>query len=136
MTIRLQESDLVTPGCVQSHEFLEKTHPLLCPRHVQQSLERQKVCVTVQSHWTIATHILWRLSDKWGQDCSWIRIDYLIRDDYACSPLLHDFVIDLTMNLVSTVLLEIQDNRIFFNCFTHAMVNARCRDSPRMCASD
>ena len=28
MAIRLQESDMVIPGCVHSHETLEKTHPL------------------------------------------------------------------------------------------------------------
>ena len=28
MAIRLQESDMVIPGCVHSHEILEKTHPL------------------------------------------------------------------------------------------------------------
>ena len=38
MAIRLQESDMVIPGCVHSHEILEKTH-ILCysPRHVKQS---------------------------------------------------------------------------------------------------
>ena len=37
MAIGVQESDMVIPGCVHSHEILEKTHFCYCLRHVKQS---------------------------------------------------------------------------------------------------
>ena len=38
VAIRLQESDMVIPGCVHSHEILEKTHPLLVSQACQAKL--------------------------------------------------------------------------------------------------
>ena len=38
MAIRLQESDMVIPGCVHSHEIPDKTHPLLLPQACQAQL--------------------------------------------------------------------------------------------------
>ena len=60
-----------------------------------------------------------------------MRIDHLIHDDYACSPLLNDFVIDFDDESGVNSLARDSDQSHFFDCFTHAMVNARCRDSPR-----
>ena len=42
MAIRLQESDMVTPGCVNSHEIQEKTHLLLLSQARQAKLGRTK----------------------------------------------------------------------------------------------
>ena len=42
MAIRLQESDMVTPRCVHSHEILEKTHPLLVSEACQAKLGMTK----------------------------------------------------------------------------------------------
>ena len=59
-----------------------------------------------------------------------MRIDHLTRDDYACSPLLNDFVIDFDDESGVNSLARDSDQSNF-DCFTHAMVNACCRDSPR-----
>ena len=42
MDIRLQESDMVIPGCVLSHEIPEKTHPLLVSQACQGKLGMTK----------------------------------------------------------------------------------------------
>ena len=42
MAIRLQESDMVTPGCVHSHEIPEKTHPLSWSQACQAKLGMTK----------------------------------------------------------------------------------------------
>ena len=42
MAIRLQESDMVIPVCVHSHEIPEKTHPLLVSRTCQTKLGMTK----------------------------------------------------------------------------------------------
>ena len=42
MAIRLQESDMVIPGCVHSHEIPEKTHPLLVFQACQAKLGMTK----------------------------------------------------------------------------------------------
>ena len=60
-----------------------------------------------------------------------MRIDHLIREDYACSPLLTDFVNELDDESGVDSLARDSDPSNFFYCFTHAMVNARCRGSPR-----
>ena len=39
MAIRLQESDMVIPECVYSHETPENTHPFYFLKHVKQSWE-------------------------------------------------------------------------------------------------
>ena len=42
MSIRLQESDMVIPGCVHSHEILKKTHLLLVSQACQAKLGMTK----------------------------------------------------------------------------------------------
>ena len=60
-----------------------------------------------------------------------IRIDHLIRDDFVCNPLLNDFVIDFGDDLDVNNVARDSDQSNSSDCFTHAMVNARCRESPR-----
>ena len=63
-----------------------------------------------------------------------IRIDHLTRDDYVCNPLLNDFVVDLGDDPDVNNVVRDSDQSNSSDCFTHAMVNARCREFPR-CAS-
>ena len=42
MAIRLQESDMVIPGCVHSHEIPEKTHHLILSQACEAKLGRTK----------------------------------------------------------------------------------------------
>ena len=42
--IRLLESDMVIPGCVHSHEILEKTHPMFVSQACQAKLGVTKTC--------------------------------------------------------------------------------------------
>ena len=44
MAIRLQESDMVIPGCVHSHGIPEKTHPLLASQACQAKLGMTITC--------------------------------------------------------------------------------------------
>ena len=59
------------------------------------------------------------------------RIDHLIRDDYVCSPLLNDLVIDFGDDSDVNNVARDSDRLNSSDCFTHAMVNARFRDFPR-----
>ena len=96
MTIRLQESDMVIPGCVHSHEIPEKTHLLLVSHACQSRLGMTKRVrdgeITLGGYdaesLEVARHV--------GTSLFMIRIDHLIRDrdDYASNPLLNDLVVD------------------------------------------
>ena len=44
MAIPFQESDMVTPGCVHSHEIPEKTHPLLVSQSMSSKSGSDKTC--------------------------------------------------------------------------------------------
>ena len=70
MAIRLEEFDMVIPGCVHSHGNLTKRTQDDCDA---QSLEAAR---------------------QVGTGLFNIRIDHLIHNDYARNPLLNDFVID------------------------------------------
>ena len=59
-----------------------------------------------------------------------IRIDHLIRDDNASNPLLNDLVIDLGDEFDVDHVDRDSDQSNSSDCFTHAMVNARCGESP------
>ena len=60
-----------------------------------------------------------------------IRIDHLILDDYASNPLLNDFVIDFDDESGVDNVAQVSDHSNSSDCFTHAMVNVRCRKLPR-----
>ena len=60
-----------------------------------------------------------------------IEIDHLIRDDHVCNPCLNDLVIDLDDELDFNKVSGDSDQSSSSDCFTHAMVNARCREFPR-----
>ena len=89
----MQESDLVIPECVHSHDIPEKTHPLLVSQAYQAKLgmtkrvrERSITLDDYDSRSLVARQV--------GTGWFIIRIDHVIRDDCACNPLLDDFVID------------------------------------------
>ena len=67
MAIRLQEFDMVIPGCVHSQEFLVKTHPLLVSQACQAKLGMTK---RVRDGSTTLDDNHWKLLDKWEQVCS------------------------------------------------------------------
>ena len=64
-----------------------------------------------------------------------IRMDHSIRDDYVCNPLLNDLVIDFGDDLDVNNVARDSDQSNSSDCFTHAMVNARCREFSEECAS-
>ena len=87
MAIRLQESDMVIPGCVHSHEISEKTHLLLVSHACQAKLGMTKRA----RDGSIA------LDDYDAQSLEVARqvvtglfvliMDRSIFDDYVCNPL-------------------------------------------------
>ena len=94
MAIRLQESDTVIPGCVHSHETLEKTHPLLVSQACQAKLGMTKRVrdgsITLDDYDAQSLEVARQV----GTGLFMIMIDHLICDDYASNPLLNDLVID------------------------------------------
>ena len=94
MALRLQESDKVIPGCVHSHEILEKTHPLLVSQACQARLGMTKHVrddsITLDNYDAQSLEVARQLVI--GLFMIWI--DHSIRDDYASNPLLNDLVID------------------------------------------
>ena len=104
MATRLQESDMVMPGCVHSHEISEKTHPLFVSQARQAKLGMTK-----------------RVRDG----------SILINNDFVRNTLLNDLVIDFDdeLGIDSTARDSRQLN--FPDCFTHAMVNVRGCEIPR-----
>ena len=94
MAIRLQESDMVISGCVQSHEIPEKTHHLLVFQACQAKLGvTKRVCggsITLDDYGAQALEVAQQVGTGFM-----IRIDLLIPDDDVRNPLLSDLVIDL-----------------------------------------
>ena len=60
-----------------------------------------------------------------------IRIDHLIRDDFASNPLLNDLVIDFDNESGVDNVARDSDHSNSSDCFTHAMINVRCRKLPK-----
>ena len=60
-----------------------------------------------------------------------IRIEHLIRDEYACNPFLNDLVIDVDDEPGVNSVARDSDRSNSSDCFRHAMVNARGRDFRR-----
>ena len=94
MATRLQESDMVIPGCVHSHEIPEKTHPLLLSEARQAKLGMTKRVregsITLDDYDAQSLEVTRQVVTGLFM----IRIDHLIHDDYVCNPLLNDLVID------------------------------------------
>ena len=72
MAVRLHESDVVTPGCVHSHEIPDKSHPLLMSQSCQAKMGMTKRVrdgsITLDDYTT--THNHWKLLDKSERVCS------------------------------------------------------------------
>ena len=92
---RLQESDMVIPRCVRSHEIPEKTHPMLVSQACQAKLGKTKRVregsITLGDYDAQSLQVARQV----GTGLFMIRIDHLIRDGYVCDPLLNDLVIFL-----------------------------------------
>ena len=95
MAFRLQESDMVIPGCVQPHEIPEKTHPLLVSHACQAKLGvTQRVrdgSITLDDYDAQALEVARQV----GTGLFVIRIAYVIYNDYVCNSVLNDLVIDV-----------------------------------------
>ena len=64
-----------------------------------------------------------------------IRTGHLMYNDYVCNPLLNDLVIDFNDEPGIDSTARDFDQSNFPDCFTHAMVNVRSCEIPRMCFS-
>ena len=131
MAIRLQEFGMVILGCVHSHEIPEKIHPLLVSQACQAKLGMTKRVrdgsITLDDYDAQSLEV----AGQAGAGLLMIRIDHLIRDDYVCNPLLSDLVIDLGDELDVNNVARDSDRSNSSDYFTHAMINAHCREFPR-----
>ena len=127
MAIRLQESEIVIPGCVLSHPGITISDS--CSRHSHEIPKKDTSFVTVPGV-SGKARMTKRvrdgsitLDDYDGQSLEVVRqvgtglfiigIDHLIYDDCVCNPLLNDFLSSTsTTNLVLTARLEIQRKKI------------------------
>ena len=92
MAIRLQESDMVIPGCVHSHEIPEKTHPLFVSQAKLGMTKRVRDgSITLDDYDAQSLEVARQVV----RGLFMMRIDHLICNDYVCNLLLNDLVIDL-----------------------------------------
>ena len=131
MAIRLQESGMVIPGCVHSHESPEKTHPFLVSQACQAKLGMTKrvrdSSITLDDYDAQSSDVARQV----GTGLFMIRIDHLIYNDFVCNPLLNDLVIDFHDELGFDSLARDSDQSNVPDCFTHATVNGRGCEIPR-----
>ena len=131
MAIRLQESDMVIPGCVHSHEIPEKTHSLLLSQACQAKLGMTKRVrdgsITLDDHDAQSLEVARQV----GTGLFIVRIDHLICNDYARNPLLNDLVIDFDDEPGIDSTARDSDQTNFPDCFTHTMVNVGGCQIPR-----
>ena len=131
MAIRLQESDMVIPGCAHSHEIPEKTHPLLVSQACQAKLGMTKRVrdgsITLDDYDAQSLEVARQV----GTGLFMLRIHHLIYDDYARNPLLDDLVIDFENEPGVNSAARGSDQSNSPDCFTHAMVNVRSSEIPR-----
>ena len=81
---------MVIPGCVHSHEILEKTHPLFVSQACQAKLGMTKRVrdgsITLDDYDAQSLEVARQV----GTGLFMMRIDHLICNDYVCNPLLID----------------------------------------------
>ena len=120
MTIRLQESDMVIPGCVHSHEIPEKTHPLLLSQACLAKLGMRKRVRESSITLVDCDAPSLEVARQVGTGLFMIRIDHLTHDDYVCNPLVNDLVIDFSdepdVNNVARDTDLIEFFRLFYTC--------------------
>ena len=128
MAIRLQESDMVIPGCVHSHEIPEKTDPLFVSQAKLGMTKRVRDgSITLDDYDAQSLEVARQV----GTGLFMMRIDHLICNDYVCNLLLNDLVIDLDDEPGVDIPARDSDQSNFPDCFTHAMVNVRSCEIPR-----
>ena len=104
MAIRLQESDMVIPGCVHSHEIPQKAHLLLVSQACQAKMGMTKRVRDGSITLDDSDAQSLKVARQVGTGLCIIRIDHWLYNDYVCNPLL---------NLVLTARLEILTNQNF-----------------------
>ena len=116
---RLQESDMVTPGCVHSHEIPEKTHPLFVSQACQEKLGMTKLVrdgsITLDEYDAQSLEVARQVRTGLFM----IGIDHLIYDDYPSNPLLNDLVIDFDDEAGVNSAVRDSDHSNSPYCFTH-----------------
>ena len=131
MAIRLQESDMVIPGCAHSHEIPGKTHPLLvslaCQAHLGMTKRVRDGSVTLDDCDAQSLEVARQV----GTGLFMSRIDHLIYNRYVCNPLLNDVVIDFDEGPGVDSAARDSDPSKFPDCSTHAMVTVRGCEIPR-----
>ena len=133
MAIRLQESDMVIPGCVHSHEILEKAHPLLLSQACQAKLGTTKRVregtVTLDDYDAQSLEV----AQQEGTGLFMIRIDHLIHDVHVYNPLLDDLVIDVGAELDVNNVARGPHQPLSSDCFTHAWSITAVANFRRVC---
>ena len=85
MAIRLEEFDMVIPGCVHSHEIPEKTHLLLVSQACQEKLGMTSVrdgSITLDGYDAQSLEVARQMETALFM----IMIDHPVRNDHACNP--------------------------------------------------
>ena len=90
----LQESDMVMPGCVHSHEIQETTHLLLVSQACQAKLSMTKRVRDGSITLDDCDAQSLEFARQVGTVLLMITIDHLIYNDYVCNLLLNDFVVN------------------------------------------
>ena len=112
-------------------EFREKTHPLLVSQACQAKsgmTKRVRDGSTTLDHYDAQSL---EVARQVRIGMFMIRIDHLIRDDYASKPLLNDLVIDFDDESGVDNVARDSDHSNSSDFFKCAMVNVRCRKLPR-----
>ena len=122
---------MVIPGCVHSHEILDKTHLLVLSQACQAKLGMTKRVrdgsITLDDHDAQSLEV----SRQVGTGLFMLRIDHPIYNDYVRNPLLNDLVIDFDYEPGVDSTARDSDQTNSLDCFTHAMVNVRGCEIPR-----
>ena len=131
MAIRLQESDMVIPGCVHSHEIPKITHHLLLSHACQAKLGMTKGVregsITLDDLDAQSLEVVRQV----GTGLFMIGINHLKNNDYVRDPLLDDLVVDFDDESGIDSAAREADQTNSRDCFPHAMVNVRGCEIPR-----
>ena len=122
---------MVIPGCVHSHEILEKTHPLLVFQGSQAELAMTKRVRDDSTTLYDYNAQSLEVARQVGTCLLMIRIDHLNYNDYTSYPLLNDLVIDFVDERGVNSAARESDRSNSPDCVTHAMVDVCSCEIPR-----